>query len=122
MAASVHKFPMLIYLAFDTSFVDDLVNMVGGNSRLSGGGGDVKNLTGQLSNLSHGLNAFSIKDLELVSVDNGSAVLGVAILRPYGVRNGLGDLSRLRQRVDGTQRAGEVEAGEGVVVTGCWIW
>lgn len=122
MADSVPKFPMLIYLAFDTSFVDDLVNVVGRNSGFSRSGGNVKNLTGELSNLSHGLNAFSIEDLELVAVDNGSAVLGVAILGPHGVRNGLGDLSRLGQRVYRPQRAGEVEAGKGVVVTGCWIW
>lgn len=89
------KLPILIYLAFDTSFVDDLVNVVGGNSGLSSGSGNVKNLAGELSNLAHGLNAFSIEDLELVSVDNGSAVFGVAILGPHGVRNGLGDLSGL---------------------------
>ena len=100
----------------------NLVNLVGRDAGLRGSSSDIEDLSGQLAGLAHSLLALLIEDVDLVAVREGAAVLGVAVLPPGWVRDGLGEGSVLGQRVDGSERAGEGIVGKRVVVAGCWVW
>lgn len=110
------------YVALDASLVDDLVDLIGRDTRLRGRGGNVEDLSSKLAGLSHSLLALVVEDVDLVAVRKRAAVLGIAVLPPCWVRDGLGQGSMLGQRVNGAEGAGEGIVGERVVVAGRWIW
>jgi hypothetical protein len=95
--------------------VYDPVDLVGRYTRLGRSGCEVENLTGELAALAHGSLTLGIEDINLVPVDNGAAVLGIAILPPHGMRDGLGKRSVGRERVGSAERPGVVEVGERIV-------
>lgn len=110
------------YVTLDASLVHNLVDLVGRHTRLRGSGGNIKDLSRKLAGLAHSLLGLLVEDLDLVSVREGAAVLGVPVLPPCRVRDGLGQGAVLGQRVDGAEGAGVGIVGERVVVAGCWIW
>lgn len=103
------------HISFDTGLVYDPVDLVGRYTRLGRSGCDVENLTGELAALAHSSLALGIEDINLVAVDNGATVLGIAILPPHGMRDGLGERSVRRERVGCTERPRVVEVGEWIV-------
>lgn len=102
--------------------MDELVDVIGRDTRLGGGGSNIENLSRQSTALSHGILAGLVENFDLVAVGERAAVPGVAVLPPHGVRNRLGESSVRRQRIDGSQGARVGKVGERVVVTGSWIW
>ena len=98
----------------------DLVQIVGRDARLYGGGHDIQDFPPQHAHLAHGGLSLSIEEVELVPVHEALA-LGNTGVGVVGTRDGLGHLALRGQGVDGPQGAGEGEGGEGVVETGCWI-
>jgi len=102
--------------------VNDLIDVVGRHARLSGSGRDVEDLSRKLATLSHSILALFVENFDLVTVGEGSAVSGVAVLPPYGVRNRLRKSSVRRQRIDGSQGSRVRKVGERVIITGSWIW
>lgn len=77
------------------SLMDNFVNVVGRHAGLGSRGRDIQNLTGKLTALPHSFLALGIEDLNLVSIHERAAVLGVAVFPPYRVRDRLGQCSVL---------------------------
>lgn len=75
------------HLALYASLVDQLVDVVGRDAGLGRGRSKIEDLACQPADLAHRSNALRIVDVDLVAVYQRSAVLGVAILPPGGMRN-----------------------------------
>lgn len=110
------------YVSLNACLVDELVDVIGGNARLSSGSGNIEDLSCKSAALSHSILARLVEDFDLVTVGERAAIPGVAVLPPHGVGDRLRQSSMRRQRVDRSQRARVGEVRERVVVTGSWIW
>lgn len=102
--------------------MDDLINVVGSDSRLEGGSGDVEDFTSQAADFAHALLLCLVQDRDLVPADKDLLRVGNAIVCVIGAHNVVWQLAAGRERIDGPQGAGVWEGGEWVVLTGGWIW
>lgn len=84
------------YLALDACLVDNLIDLIRRDSRYSSSSSKIQDFSGQFADFTHSLDTLSIQNLEFIAVDNRSAVLGITIYRPYGMRNRLGNRSLVR--------------------------
>lgn len=100
--------------------MDNLVYVVGGNSRAYSGGGNVENFTGEATDLAHAILGLGVEYLDLIPARHGT-VLGDPIFGPFGVPYALRDYTLRREGIDGAERASVVEGRERVEVAGSWI-
>lgn len=110
-----------IYLALNASVMYHLIKIVRRDARLDLAGRNIKHLSSQATDLPHSLLLLLVQDSDIVSPDKFLLRSRNAIFRVVGMRDGLRDGSRGRQRVDRSQGAGKLVGGEGIVKTGGWI-
>ena len=96
--------------------------MICRDARLDLSGRNIKHLSSQATDLPHAFLLLLVQDGDIVSPDKLLLGSRNAILRVVGMGDGLRDGSRGGQRIDGSQGAGELVGGEGIVKTGGWIW
>lgn len=89
------------HISFYASLVDDFVNVVGSDSRLEGGSGDVEDFTSQAADLAHALLLCLVQDRDLVTADKDLLRVGNAIVCVVGAHNVVWQLAAGRERVDG---------------------
>lgn len=110
------------YLAVNTGLVDNLVDVIGRHTRFGCRSSNVEDLASKFADLAHSILACLIVNLELVSVGERAAVLGVAVLPPDGVGDRLGEGSVLGERVDGSKLSTVGVVWKRVIEAGSWIW
>lgn len=111
----------LPYVALHTSIVDDLVNVVGGYTRLRCRRGNVQNLTRQSAHLAHAILLLLGEDSNLVPVDEDLLRARDTVLGVVWKLDALLHFTLRRQRVDGSQGAGVGECWERVEVSCRWV-
>lgn len=109
------KFPDI---SLDASLVNNLVDVVGRDARSNRRRSNIENFSGQAANLAHAILSLGVQLLDLVGANHAPVVLGDAILCIVGARYRRRNFASRGKGVNGAERAGEVERGEGVEVVG----
>lgn len=115
------------YVAFDARLVHNLIDLVRSGARLCGGGGKIKDLSGQAADFAHAFDFFGGEDGDLAhAVAHGPFRAGDAVAGIIGAGDGFGELAGGGEGVVGAEATGVGEVREGVVVAGfCgreWGW
>lgn len=76
-------------------FMNNLIDVIGRHAGLCSRRSDIQDLAGKFASFAHSILPLGVENLDLVSVQEGSIVLGVAVFPPYGVGDGLGEGSVL---------------------------
>lgn len=76
-------------------FMDNLIDVIGGHAGLCSRCSNIEDLASKLAGFAHSILTLGVKNFDLVSVQEGPIVLGVAVFPPYGVGDGLGEGSML---------------------------
>jgi hypothetical protein len=111
----------LPYVALHASIVDDLVNVVGGDTRLRRRRRNVQNLTRQSAHLAHAILLLLGEDSNLVPVDEDLLRARDTVLGVVWQLDALLHFTLRRQRVDGSQGTGVGECWERVEVSCRWV-
>lgn len=110
------------YITLYTRFVDNLIDVVGCDTRLQFTSSSIQDLASQAANFAHAFLLLLVEDGNVMATNN--LLLGArnTIAGVVRVRDRLGDRSLGGQRVDGPQRTGVRERGVWVEGAGIWIW
>ena len=100
----------------------NLVDLVCRDARPEGRRSNVQHLSRQPAHLAHAVLRLGVQLRDLVGPDERPPGFRNAIFGIIGVRYGLGHLALRGERVDGPERAGEVEGRERIEVAGFWVW
>lgn len=109
------------HLSLQTRLVHDLVNVVGGDSRLNLPSRNIQHFASEATHLAHALLFLLVQNLDSVATNKNllrarNTILCI-IWMPYGCR----DLALLGKGIDWSQGTGVGKGREWVELAGCWI-
>ena len=109
------------YVSFQTSLVDNLVDIIRRHARLRGSRSNIQDLSRKPAHLAHALNLLRIEDGNLVPPDKLLLRVRYAVFGVVWELHARRDLPPLRQRIDGSEGSGVGVGGERVEGAGGWI-